>query len=247
MRIKIVKILVFVLSLTLLLPACGNSNGTDEKEVSPKDYEGKVFSTFWEGACELFGVEYSEYKTTHTAYSYIQDFETSDGYTSHYYLIETAFETENVFGHEILHPVTARCYYVPEFSSTVYTTYLTLDGESIYFDEETEDWLMGIGDKTADDIEYEAIEIEENKTAIDVGVDESNQEDDYYSYEEEDYYEYEEEFVEYDYDEPAENLWPGALQIEDATERDIYILTEEDLSDWTYDDGSGDLDGIVIE
>ena len=44
-----------------------------------------------------------------------------------------------------MHEVTARCYYVPEYSNIVYMTYITLDGETVYFDEETEDWLLDIG------------------------------------------------------------------------------------------------------
>lgn len=91
------------------------------------------------------GVPYSDYKWTHTAYSYISDSQTSDGYTAYYYLIRTAYETTNAFGQNILHEVTARCYYVPEYSNIVYMTYITLDGETVYFDEETEDWLLDIG------------------------------------------------------------------------------------------------------
>lgn len=118
------------------------STQTDEKQA--EDYEGDVFTAFWEGASDFFGVEYSDYKWTHTATSYICDYETSDGYITHYYLIKTAFETKNIYGQEVLHEVTARCYYVPDYSNTVYTTYLTLDGEVVSYDEETECWLMNM-------------------------------------------------------------------------------------------------------
>ena len=145
------KFLTVVLSvfMALSLAACGLSNNTNQttttKEASGKDYEAQVFAAFWESACGSFGVNYSDYKWTHTATSYISDSTTSDGYTAHYYLIKTAFDTENVFGQKINHEVTARCYYVPDYSNLVYTTYLTLDGEKVLFDEETEDWLLGIG------------------------------------------------------------------------------------------------------
>lgn len=114
------------------------------KENTGKDYSGAVFDAFWKGASNFFGVEYSDYKWTHTATSYICDYETNGGYTSHYYLIKTAFETENIYGQNILHEVTARCYYVPDYSNTVYTTYLTLDGDVVFYDEETENWLMNM-------------------------------------------------------------------------------------------------------
>ena len=149
------KFLTVVLSvfMVLSLAACGLSNSTNQtpttKEASGKDYEAQVFTAFWEAACSSFGVNYSDYKWTHTATSYISDSTTSDGYTAHYYLIKTAFDTENVFGQKINHEVTARCYYVPDYSNVVYTTYLTLDGEKILFDEETEDWLLGIGGSSA--------------------------------------------------------------------------------------------------
>lgn len=153
----LVPIVIFVVLLIAIIAipkpdTAGNStqsNSTQQSEQenikSPEDYTGDVFTAFWEGASDFFGVEYSDYKWTHTATSYICDYETSDGYTAHYYLIETAFETKNAFGQDVLHEVTARCYYVPDYSNTVYNTYLTLDGETVYFDEEKENWLMDMG------------------------------------------------------------------------------------------------------
>lgn len=126
-----------------------NGNSTEQKQDEKKsgeDYELLVWEAFWEGASDYFGVEYSAYKMWDTVYDYIQDFETSDGYTAHYYLIRTAFETTNVLGQKITHQVTARCYYAPEYSNTVYTTYMTLNGETVYYDEETECWLMDMDD-----------------------------------------------------------------------------------------------------
>ena len=111
-------------------------------------YELVVWQAFWESTSKVFGIEYSDYKITYTVCDYIQNFTTSDGYESHYYLVKTAFETENAAGEKILHPVTARCYYVPQHSNTVYTTYLTLDSKKVFFDEECEDWLMGMGGGT---------------------------------------------------------------------------------------------------
>lgn len=126
-----------------------NGNSTEQKQDEKKsgeDYELLVWEAFWEGASDYLGVEYSAYKMWDTVYDYIQDFETSDGYTAHYYLIRTAFETTNVLGQKITHQVTARCYYAPEYSNTVYTTYMTLNGETVYYDEETECWLMAMDD-----------------------------------------------------------------------------------------------------
>lgn len=123
--------------------AAESSSQTENR--SPEDYEGDVFQAFWESASDSFGVEVSDYAWTHTAYNYISESKTSDGYTSYYYLIRTGFEAPNAFGQDVLHEVTARCYYVPDYSNIVYTTYMTLDGETVYFDEETEDWLLGIG------------------------------------------------------------------------------------------------------
>lgn len=143
--------LIIILIIILGVKGCstnpsGNEDQSSQSAVkSGEDYEGDVFTAFWEGASKSFGVEYSDYKFAHTSYSWIDDFTTTDGYTAHYYLIQTAFETKNAFGQKVLHPVTARCYYVPEYSNTVYTTYMTLDGEAVLFDEEKEDWLMGMG------------------------------------------------------------------------------------------------------
>lgn len=149
------KFLTVIVSVfvAVSLVACGLSTNTNQtpttKEACGKDYETQVFNAFWEGACGSFGVNYSDYKMLHTATSYICDSTTSDGYTAHYYLIKTAFDTKNVFGQKINHEVTARCYYVPDYSNVVYTTYITLDGEKILFDEETEEWLLGIGGNSA--------------------------------------------------------------------------------------------------
>ena len=139
---KIFCCLCTLLIMCIVLTGC--STPQDHK-VSGEDFELEVWQAFWEGASKTFGVEYSEYKFAHTSYSWIDDFTTTDGYTAHYYLIQTAFETKNAFGQTVLHPVTARCYYVPEYSNTVYTTYMTLDGETVLFDEEKESWLMGMG------------------------------------------------------------------------------------------------------
>lgn len=149
------RIFVIVLSIIMLLSlaACGSTTATNStssnKEKSGEDYTTLVFNAFWEGTCDTFGVNYSDYKWTHTATSYITDSTTSDGYTAHYYLIKTAFDTKNAFGQKINHEVTARCYYVPDYSELVYVTYITLDGEKILFDEEKENWLLGIGGSSA--------------------------------------------------------------------------------------------------
>lgn len=143
---KILCCLLAVLLLCGMFTACSTPDEQDTEKTG-EDYELAVWQAFWESASDYFGVEYSDYKMSQTAYSFICDNETSDGYTSHYYLIQTAFETENVYGQKIVHKVTARCYYVPEYSNTVYTVYMTCDGETVYFDEETEDWLLGIGSK----------------------------------------------------------------------------------------------------
>lgn len=147
------RILAFILSIFMILSlsACSFSSPTDSSSkiqntnASGKDYETLVFNSFWESTCGEFGVNYSDYKWTHTVTSYISDSTTSDGYTAHYYLVKTAFDTKNAFGQKILHEVTARCYYVPDYSKLVYVTYITLDGEKILFNEEKEDWLLGIG------------------------------------------------------------------------------------------------------
>lgn len=121
-----------------------NPNSTTPAEKTGKDYESAVFSAFWEGASESFGVEYSDYKLAHTATSYISDYTTAGGQTAHYYLIKTGFETTNAFGHTTLHHVVARCYYAPDYSNTVYTTHITLDDETVYYNSETENWLMNM-------------------------------------------------------------------------------------------------------
>lgn len=145
---------LLLISMLGLLIGC-TSPQTKEKngEKSPEDYELTVWQTFWETASEYFGVEYSSYKVAQTAYGYICENETSDGYISYYYLVKTAYETQNAFGQTISHPVTARCYVVPEYSNKVYITYITRDGETVYFDEETEDWLLGIGSKETEGTE----------------------------------------------------------------------------------------------
>ena len=134
-----------LLSFAWLLVSCGTPADNADVPKGGKEYEGAVWQAFWESASERFGVEYSDYKMAHTTYSFISENTTSDGYISYYYLIQTAYETRNAFGQEVLHKVTARCYYVPDYSKAVHTTYMTHDGEVVFFDEETEDWLLGIG------------------------------------------------------------------------------------------------------
>ena len=123
-------------------------------EKSGEDYESLVWEAFWGSASDAFGVEYSDYKAFDTVTDYIKEFETSDGYTSYYYLIRTAFETTNAFGTKIKHPVTARCYYVPDYSDIVYVAYMSLDGEDVLYDEETENWLMSIGTSKDSETDY---------------------------------------------------------------------------------------------
>lgn len=144
MKKVIAVMLAFVMVFSLA--ACGStSDSTSSKKPSGKDYESLVIDAFWEGTCGAFGINYSDFNMLDTSTSYISDSTTSDGYTAHYYLIKTSFDTENAFGKKITHQVTARCYYVPDFSKSIYITYITLDGEKVLFDEEKEDWLLGIG------------------------------------------------------------------------------------------------------
>lgn len=145
------KIILISLSFILAfsLGACGSNTTSLDTRASGEDYTTQVFTAFWESVCDSFGVSYSDYEWAHTATSYISDSTTSDGYTAHYYLIKTAFETKNAFGQDVLHPITARCYYVPDYSQVVYVTYMTLDGETVLFNEETEDWLLGIGNSSS--------------------------------------------------------------------------------------------------
>ena len=138
---------IIVIVLIVAVSSCNNmleDDATVDQVKTGEDYELLVWRAFWEEASVTFGVEYSDYKMTHTSYSYIVDYETVEGYISHYYLINTAFEKEDKKGKKELHLVTARCYYVPEFSDKVYLTFMTLDSESVLFDEKTEDWLMGL-------------------------------------------------------------------------------------------------------
>lgn len=176
--IAIFLIVVFVIILGVKGCSTNPSGNEDQPSQSAvksgEDYEGDVFTAFWEGASKSFGVEYSDYKFAHTSYSWIDDFTTTDGYTAHYYLIQTAFETKNAFGQKVLHPVTARCYYVPEYSNTVYTTYMTLDGETVLFDEEKEDWLMGMGGGKAPTTNTENADNKKDET---VSTNSSNQND----------------------------------------------------------------------
>ncbi len=150
--IVVAILLVIITLITIISNGLTDTNSEESKTQetttikSGEDYESFVFDAFWMGICGSFGVEYNDFKMAHTTYDYIQDFTTSDGYTAHYYLIQTAFETKNAFGQKVLHPVTARCYYVPDYSETVYATYVTLDGEVVVFDEEKESWLMDIGE-----------------------------------------------------------------------------------------------------
>lgn len=143
--------IVFLVLLAAIIGVTNSDNENSSEQQSTQvsikqaeDYEGDVFSAFWESASAFFGVEYSDYKWTHTATSYLGDYETNGGYIAHYYLIKTAYEAKNIYGQEVLHEVTARCYYVPDYSNTVYTTYVTLDGDVVSYDEETEYWLMNM-------------------------------------------------------------------------------------------------------
>lgn len=143
-------ILFFIVSIILgLLNSFGKlepSTETEEdsfQEKSGEDYETAVWQSFWESASDYFGVEYSDYKMADTAYSYISESITTDGNISYYYLIQTAYETQNIYGATSLHKVTARCYYVPD-TNVVYTTYMTCDGERVYYDGEKEAWLLGM-------------------------------------------------------------------------------------------------------
>ena len=136
---------VLAIIMTGLLASCSESSNSDSPKTG-EDYESAVWRVFWEAASEQFGVEYSDYKMTQTSCSYICDNEMSNGYVSHYYLIQTAFEKANSLGQTVLHNVTARCYYAPEYKNTVYIVYVTLDGETVCYEEETEDWLLGISE-----------------------------------------------------------------------------------------------------
>ena len=145
------KIFAVILSIIMVftLVACGSTTDSEltnsTKEKSGEDFEILVEDAFWEGTCGIFGINYSDFNMLDTVTSYISDSTTSDGYTAYYYLVKTAFDTKNAFGQKINHQVTARCYYVPDYSEMVYVTYITLDGEKILFDEEKENWLLGIG------------------------------------------------------------------------------------------------------
>ena len=143
------KLCTIIGLFAFLLCVFTGCTSTSNSPKSGEDYELSVWEAFWETTSASLGLEYSDYKMAHTAYSFVSESETSDGYKAYYYLIQTAYETENVFGKEVLHPITARCYYVPEYSNVVYTTYMTIDGETVLFDEETENWLLDIGGGSA--------------------------------------------------------------------------------------------------
>lgn len=138
------KIILFLCAVTmsLLLVACGGEGGSssNEKDYTSTDAEAAVTTVVKESLAESWGLEYSDFKISETACDYISESETSDGGTSYYYLFRSAYEDN--FGNN--HPVTARAYLVKD-DNTCYITYVTLDGESVYFDEETEDWLLNIG------------------------------------------------------------------------------------------------------
>ena len=128
------------LGIVLLLAFMGLSVGCGStKELTPEDREADVTTVVKESLADTFGIEYSDFKVAHTSCSYIDSCETSDGMTSHYYLFQSAFEKAGVN-----HPVTARAYLVEE-ENKIYIVYITCDGESIYFDEETEDRMLDIG------------------------------------------------------------------------------------------------------
>ena len=166
------RIISVVLSIivALSLAACGTTTETNPTEASKtksgEDYTSLVTDAFWEGTCGLFGINYSDFKMWDTATSYISESTTSDGYTAHYYLVKTSFDTKNAFGQKINHQVVARCYYVPDYSNVVYTTYITLDGEKILFDEETEDWLLGIGGSLPNNSAGQAADNHENNQEL---------------------------------------------------------------------------------
>lgn len=73
------------------------------------------------------------------ATSHIETFEMADGQISHFYLVQNSFEKN-----DIKHYMKARSYVI-EGGDTVYVVYVNIDGECVYFDEETENWLMDIG------------------------------------------------------------------------------------------------------
>lgn len=165
------KYFAVVLSIIMVLSivACGSTTDTNStnlnKEKNGEDYTTLVTDAFWEGTCGLFGINYSDFKMLDTATSYISDSTTSDGYTAYYYLVKTSYDTKNAFGQKINHQVTARCYYVPDYSELVYVTYITLDGEKILFDEEKEDWLLGIGDAPSSNTNTDSSNIKDTNSS----------------------------------------------------------------------------------
>lgn len=171
----IVLSIIFILIIILIAIGSGkDKNTTDNKTetkattteaINGEDYESAVLDAFWSGTSSILGIEYSDFKFTHTACSYICEQKTSDGYTSYYYLVETACETKNAYGTKVTHPITARCYYVPDYSNDVMVTYMTLDGEKVYYDEEKEDWLLGLGEKSTQS-QTNKSSTEESKTPV---------------------------------------------------------------------------------
>ena len=129
-------------TMSLLLVACGGDSGSTsgEKDYTSTDTEAAVTTVVKETLAESWGLEYGDFKISETACDYISESETSDGGTSYYYLFRSAYEDD--FG--VNHPITARAYLV-KGDNTCYITYVTHDGESVHFDEETEDWLLNIG------------------------------------------------------------------------------------------------------
>ena len=150
-KVRIIAAIALALCLVLLIGLFAGENSSNDNETgitvnatSGEDYSSSVFDAFWNSVSNTLGVEYSDYNWLDTATSYIQDFETADGYIAHYYLIETSYTETNYYGQEITHDITARCYLAPDYNDTVYMTYMTLDGEVVYFDEETENWFMNM-------------------------------------------------------------------------------------------------------
>ena len=94
--------------LILSLASCGSITDTNlinSNKKSGEDYTSLVIDAFWKKACVLFGINYSDFKMMDTATSYISDSTTSDGYTAHYYLVKTSYDTENVFGKKELNKI----------------------------------------------------------------------------------------------------------------------------------------------
>ena len=152
---KVITIFLAVIMI-LLLAACdmdtgatsndndsantkGNSNSA-EIDYTDSDTEAAVIPVVKETLAESWDLEYSDFKIFETVGDYISESETSDGKTSYYYLVKTAYDDDG--GNT--HSAAVRAYLVTG-DNTCYITYVTVDGECVYFDEEAEDWLLDIG------------------------------------------------------------------------------------------------------